>query len=51
MLLKSANQVTANNDFGLDDRFPAENDVLGADDLRAPGNFVASVLCSVSSRP
>lgn len=43
-----AAEVPADHDFGLDDGFAAEDDVLGADEDGFAGDFVARVLCFVS---
>ena len=39
-----AEEVAANNGFGLNDGFAAEDDVLSAVDEAAAGDFVAGVL-------
>lgn len=43
-VLVRAQQVAADDDFGLDDGFAAEDYVGCADYLGAPGDFVACVL-------
>jgi F0F1-type ATP synthase assembly protein I len=44
---QTADQVPADDDFGLDDRLAAEDDIGRADDLRLAGDFVARVLGGV----
>ena len=40
---RSADQVAADADIGVDDDAPAENDVLGSVQLGAAGDFVARI--------
>ncbi len=37
-------QITADDDFGLNHGLASKDDIRGADDLGAPGDFVACVL-------
>ena len=43
-----AQQITTDDDFGLDDCLAAEDDVRGADDLGATRYLVSSILVGVS---